>query len=380
MPAALQVSTLQILPVVVLALALIGKLAGRSPAAWRSFPAISAGLFFLLAWMDSSVGVVGSTVAITLLLGAVLWVLRRKPLPALLSTFGALFALDLLATAFPIESAQSTSTQASLRPVVILGFSYMLFRLHDAVLCGNRTISWHRLLTQVLLFPVRTSGPIVAAGDFSARPAPFDVRSPSYSRGVLLTGLGFFKLLLLLPALQYHFETGLLLPLAPTWTALRNVLHTGFFQYAKLYLDFSAYSDIAVGLSALLGLRIRHNFHRPFSAGSLSEFWRRWHVTLSYWVRRHVYIPLGGSRSSSAATFFNLIGCMVLIGLWHGLRWNFLLWGLLHGCGLVWERFILFPLLRRTGLHERSAVRLVLWGTTQTFVAMSWLVFFWRTP
>jgi D-alanyl-lipoteichoic acid acyltransferase DltB (MBOAT superfamily) len=106
----------------------------------------------------------------------------------------------------------------------------------------------------------------------------------------------------------------------------------------QIYCDFSAYSDIAIGLALLLGFHLPDNFNAPYAALSLRDFWRRWHMTLSRWLRDYLYIPLGGNRLSRRRTYVNLMVTMLLGGLWHGAGWTFVFWGGLHGAGLTGER------------------------------------------
>src|SRR5262249_42131939 len=113
----------------------------------------------------------------------------------------------------------------------------------------------------------------------------------------------------------------------------------GIYGYAvQIYCDFSAYSDIAIGIAALLGYRFQRNFDQPYRATSLRDFWHRWHMSLSQWLRDYLYRPLGGNRGSHWQTYRNLLLTMILGGLWHGAAWRFLLWGALHGAGLAVER------------------------------------------
>jgi alginate O-acetyltransferase complex protein AlgI len=108
---------------------------------------------------------------------------------------------------------------------------------------------------------------------------------------------------------------------------------------AQIYCDFSGYTDIAIGLALLMGFIFPRNFDRPYSARSMQEFWRRWHMTLSRYLRDFIYIPLGGNRKGKWKTYRNLMATMVLGGLWHGAAWGFVLWGTIHGVGLAVERF-----------------------------------------
>jgi len=113
----------------------------------------------------------------------------------------------------------------------------------------------------------------------------------------------------------------------------------GAFAYTfQIYFDFSAYSDMAIGLGRIFGFRFPENFNRPLSATSITDFWRRWHMTLSFWFRDYVYVPLGGSRTSRFGTYRNLWAVFLLSGLWHGANWTFVIWGAYHGMLLTLER------------------------------------------
>ena len=143
-------------------------------------------------------------------------------------------------------------------------------------------------------------------------------------------------------------------------------------QGFRIYYDFAGYTDIALGLGQLLNLRLPENFNRPYFATSLREFWRRWHMSLSTWIRDYIYIPLGGNRAHRG---LNLLIAMVLCGLWHGAAWNFALWGLFHGAGLVVEAGA-----RRTvpGLFsDKWPQRMLGWCVCYAYVTYGWLIFFY---
>jgi D-alanyl-lipoteichoic acid acyltransferase DltB (MBOAT superfamily) len=115
----------------------------------------------------------------------------------------------------------------------------------------------------------------------------------------------------------------------------------GVYGYAvQIFCDFSAYSEIAIGIALLLGFRFPENFNSPYTAVSLQDFWRRWHMSLSRWLRDYLYIPLGGNRGSALFTYRNLMLTMLLGGLWHGAAWQFVIWGGIHGAGLAAERLL----------------------------------------
>jgi alginate O-acetyltransferase complex protein AlgI len=144
----------------------------------------------------------------------------------------------------------------------------------------------------------------------------------------------------------------------------------------QIYCDFSAYTDIAIGSAHLVGVELPENFKTPYAATSPQDFWRRWHISLSTWLRDYLYIPLGGSKNGRNRMVFALMMTMLLGGLWHGASWNFVLWGLVHGLLLIVHRFgkeigvvrRLFTALGRLG-------PVVSWVITQFLVFFTWLIF-----
>jgi alginate O-acetyltransferase complex protein AlgI len=141
----------------------------------------------------------------------------------------------------------------------------------------------------------------------------------------------------------------------------------------QIYCDFSGYTDMAIALALLLGVRLPNNFLRPYAAASLVEFWRHWHITLSFWLRDYLYIPLGGNRNGRVAEIRNILITMVLGGLWHGANWTFVIWGLLHGVGLVLVHLKSRLLGDRFRLPKFVAVLI-----TFHFVTFAWILF--RAP
>jgi alginate O-acetyltransferase complex protein AlgI len=125
---------------------------------------------------------------------------------------------------------------------------------------------------------------------------------------------------------------------------------TGIIAYAfQIYFDFSGYSDMAIGLALMIGFNFPENFNNPYISQSITEFWRRWHMTLGRFMREYLYIPLGGNRVSMVRMYFNLWIVFLLSGLWHGAAWNFIAWGAFHGFFLVADRLFLVKLLEKTG-------------------------------
>src|SRR5262249_50292078 len=136
----------------------------------------------------------------------------------------------------------------------------------------------------------------------------------------------------------------------------------------QIYYDFSGYSDMAIGLGRMLGFRFLENFDHPYASRSVTEFWRRWHISLSNWYRDYLYIPLGGNRLGAGRTYANLLVVFFLCGLWHGASWNFIVWGFVHGAFLV---------LERAGLAKRLVTWPKIAGRAYTLVVVmvAWVFF-----
>ncbi|WP_323017412.1 MBOAT family O-acyltransferase [Castellaniella sp.] len=223
-------------------------------------------------------------------------------------------------------------------------------------------------------FPSVVAGPINRARDFLPQIQTVEPRSLSqYPKALLLIVLAILKVVWLSAWLantwadpvfanpqQYHALDALLGLLAYTW---------------QLYLNFSGYTDLVTGLALLLGFQLPPNFRAPYLATNLRHFWSRWHISLSTWIRDYLYIPLGGSRQGFTRTQINLMIALVLSGLWHGASGNFLIWGAVHGAGMV-----LLNLGDRLWGRDRVAARLPILANTATFlfVALAWI--FFRSP
>jgi D-alanyl-lipoteichoic acid acyltransferase DltB (MBOAT superfamily) len=182
---------------------------------------------------------------------------------------------------------------------------------------------------------------------------------------------GLFKKVIIANYLSSDFVDGVFR--APADFSSLDLL-LGMYAYAiQIYCDFSAYTDIAIGVANLLGYQFPENFNQPYRALSVQDFWRRWHITLSNWLRDYLYIRLGGSRGGRIRTYVNLMVTMLLGGLWHGASWNFVLWGGLHGGALVVERAFGW-----TGAPRSRLAAVLAWALTFHFVCLTWV--FFRSP
>ena len=188
----------------------------------------------------------------------------------------------------------------------------------------------------IALFPQLVAGPIVRYHELAGQLGARRIELAGFAGGVRRFIIGFAKKMLIANTLAHAANTVFDVPFSILTTGeawLGALAYTG-----QIYFDFSGYSDMAIGLAALFGFRFPENFRTPYAARSVTDFWRRWHISLSSWFRDYLYIPLGGNRKGRARELFNLVTVFFLCGLWHGASWTFVLWGLYHGAFLVLER------------------------------------------
>ncbi len=225
--------------------------------------------------------------------------------------------------------------------VLPIGISFFTFQgMSYLIDIYRRQTEPSRLLDMVLLmsfFPHLVAGPIVRASHL----IPQFQSVPKIDRGMAAMGIllivwGLFKKAVIASYLATEFVDPVFFD--PSAHSTFDLIMAAYGYAVQIYCDFSAYSDMAIGLAALLGYRFPHNFNQPYRASSLQDFWRRWHISLSSWLRDYLYISLGGSRHGRARLYFALMTTMLLGGLWHGASWNFVIWGAIHGGVLVAER------------------------------------------
>jgi D-alanyl-lipoteichoic acid acyltransferase DltB (MBOAT superfamily) len=237
----------------------------------------------------------------------------------------------------------------------------------------DRPASLLEMLLYISFFPQLVAGPIVRAAHFLPQLAkPVDPNDIRATRAYLLILGGLFKKVVVANYLATDFVDGVFFD--PSTHGPGDLL-LGAYGYAiQIYCDFSAYTDMAIGVAALLGYRFPQNFDQPYRAVGMRDFWLRWHISLSSWLRDYLYIPLGGN-TGDWRRYRNLMITMLLGGLWHGAAWNFVIWGGLHGTMLVGEHLVMGE--RKTAQWPRWA-RVV--GTIVTFhlVCLTWI--FFRAP
>ena len=263
--------------------------------------------------------------------------------------------------------------------ILPLAISFFTFQqiayLVDAYRGQAREYSFLYYCLFVTFFPQLIAGPIVHHKEMLpqfAKAVLYKLRSKDLAIGVTIFALGLFKKVVLADGVSIYSspvfdaaEAGVILTFFEAWI--------GALAYTfQLYFDFSGYSDMAIGIARMFGIRLPLNFNSPYKASSIIDFWRRWHITLSRFLRDYLYIPLGGSRKGKVRRYINLMVTMVLGGLWHGAGWTFIIWGMLHGFYLVinhtWRAVF-------TNRHNTALYTFFSWALTFVSVVISWVLF-----
>jgi alginate O-acetyltransferase complex protein AlgI len=239
----------------------------------------------------------------------------------------------------------------------------------------------------VAFFPQLVAGPIMRAHQFlpqlrekienfqaNGNIRQIVLQNPNLKFGITLMSFGFLKKMFFADNISplvgdvFNYPIG-----SESFTIILGTIAFGI----QIYCDFSGYTDIAIGAAKILGFDLPLNFNKPYFAISPSDFWRRWHISLSSWLRDYLYIPLGGNRKSNARTYFNLFTVMFLGGLWHGAAWNFVIWGMLHGSYLAIHKMLSnkYPVLKNLPFFKTRIGAIVSILVTQYLVFLAWIAF-----
>jgi alginate O-acetyltransferase complex protein AlgI len=369
----------QIFVLVFLPLAVLAYYRRALSKTWREWCLLAVSLVFY-GWWDVRfipllVGQIGATWLLARLherTGSRLWL--TAGIAVNLASLGTFKYLNFL---FTFVTAAIGQPQRPFDIVLPIGISFFSFQLISYLIDRMRNDAppypFRRFALFVMFFPHLIAGPIVRHNELIPQ-FDNDPRRPGadqrFGMGLILFSIGFAKKVLLADrlaeAVNPLFATaaaGTPLSTAESWTAM-----LGFSM--QIFLDFSAYTEMAIGIALLFGLMLPENFRRPYLATDLADFWRRWHMSLSRFLRDYVYIPLGGSRNGPVVFVFASMGTMALCGLWHGAGWMFVAWGVWHGIGLVvcrgWKS-LRVPLPAPVG-----------WLLTMLFVLAGWIMF--RAP
>ena len=375
------------LPIVLAGYFLLDRWA--SSVSWRLAPAVwlaLASLFFYAWWDVRYLPLLLASICVNYgagrLIGACAGAARKRVLVAALALNLGLLAYYKYANFF-IDSVDAVTELAGaaslpwhgLAIILPIGISFFTFtQIAFLVDCYRGEVREYRFIHYVLFvsyFPHLIAGPVLHHRDMMpqfADPANAHPRAANFAIGLSIFTIGLAKKVLiadnLSPLAMPVFAAGATPTLIEAWI---GVLAYTF----QLYFDFSGYSDMAIGLSRLFGVKLPLNFNSPYKAANIADFWRRWHMTLSRFLRDYLYIPLGGSRQGVAMRYRNLMLTMLLGGLWHGAGWTFVIWGGLHGLYLV---------LQQAWQRAFGAARTRWWPSVLTFLAVMLAWIFFRAP
>ena len=357
------------------------------PHRWRPFIIVASYVFY--SWWDWRF--------IFLLAGCTLWnqllavriwraraPVRRKALLTLalagnLGVLGYFKYYDFFVSSSDnLLSVVGVDVPLGLRSIVLpVGISFYTFMAISYVVDAYRgdfePTTLERFAVYLSFFPHLVAGPIVRPSELIPQiDKPRDPRRVDTSRAFYLIATGLFKKVVI----ANYLASSIVDPVfaAPGQHSSLEILIAVYAYAVQIYADFSGYTDIAIGIALLLGFTFPQNFDSPYAAVSVQDFWRRWHMTLSRWLRDYVYIPLGGSRGGTLVTYRNLLLTMLIGGLWHGAAWTFVVWGGLHGTALAlerWRRERRGAVARVTAGWPRWRARIL----TFNFVCLAWIFF-----
>lgn len=275
------------------------------------------------------------------------------------------FVLDTLNGILPVH----ISYHALPLPIGISFYTFQILSYIIDVYRGNVKVQTNlpNFALYVTMFPQLIAGPIVQYADVDEQLASREISRTKFGEGSMYFIRGLAKKVLLANTSGMIFTE--VSGLAKDNIAVMTAWLGAFAYMFQIYFDFSGYSDMAIGLGKMFGFEFNMNFNYPYVSKSITEFWRRWHISLSSWFRDYVYIPLGGNRVSKIKHIRNLLIVWFLTGLWHGAAWNFVAWGLYYGVILIIEKYLLSPVLDRLPDVVRHIYSIVL-------VVIGWVLFF----
>jgi alginate O-acetyltransferase complex protein AlgI len=343
--------------------------------AWRAWILLASYVFY--AWWDwRFVFLLAASTVVNHVIALAIHRSQTQPARQAFLALAVAFDIGLLAyfkyTNFFLSSVDNALGTSWLAHVTLpVGISFYTFMAISYVMDTYRRelvpTSFARFAVFQAFFPHLVAGPIVRASELLPQlERPRDPRKVDNSRAFILILSGLFLKVVIANHLAAHIVDDVFA--APNRHSSLEVLVAVYGYAVQIFADFCGYTNIAIGIALLLGFQFPQNFNSPYAAVSLQDFWRRWHMTLSRWLRDYLYIPLGGNRKGSLVTYRNVLATMLLGGLWHGAAWTFVVWGGIHGLGLALER----------ALGIRPTSRAGRWvGRVVTFhvVCFAWIFF-----
>lgn len=340
-----------------------------------------ASLFYYISWKCENIFVILFSIAINYILGNTIFFAKEKKWKnaKLIFIISITINLTLLFyfkyTKFAIASWNQLAGASISIPDIAIPIGISFFTFQQIAYLSDIYTEKHHPSSEGLLhyclfitfFPQLVAGPIVHHKEMMPQFMDVAIKKIHWKNiyyGLILFSIGLAKKVLvadmLSPLVHYAFDVELILTF--TEALLGSICYT-----LQLYFDFSGYCDMAIGCALMFNINLPWNFNSPYKSTNIQDFWRRWHITLSRWLRDYLYIPLGGNRNGDCRTLFNIFLTFLLGGLWHGAAWTFIIWGSMHGIALIihrlWQRF------------ARPLFRPLAWGITFIFINAAWIIF-----
>lgn len=364
------------LPIVWIVFFLVGKIAAPFAKTWL----LLASLFFYAFWNPAYLPLIISSMIVNYIIGVFLGKNKWLPTRKSILTIGILFNVGLLGyfkyRDFFVENINTIfgSDILLIEVLLPLAISFYTFQqiayLVDSYRLETSEYNFLNYGLFVSFFPQLIAGPIVHHGDmmpqFSDRKT-YRVNYENVAKGLVIFAIGLFKKVAIADTFAGYANSGYgaietLTVISGWFTSLSYTL--------QLYFDFSGYSDMAIGLALLFNIRLPINFNSPYKALDIQDFWRRWHITLSGFLTKYIYIPLGGNRKGARRTYINIFLIFLISGFWHGAGWTFVIWGILHGLASM--------IARMWKIAGGKLSKPLAWLVTFLFVHLSFVIF--RAP
>jgi alginate O-acetyltransferase complex protein AlgI len=364
-------------------LPLILVLHRAAPRAVRNALLLGASIFFYAFAEPVFVFVLAGTCLLDWLLGRAIAAGRRQGLSRLCLAADIAINLGVLFWVkyadFAVANLDQLLAPHGLRLAIAsialpMGVSFVTFEKISYVVDIYRGVSrpaatWRDYFLFIFLFPKLMAGPIVKYHEIADQLAAPGDCAAARAQGLARFVVGLAKKVLIADTMAEAVNATFGAPVDQLGFATAWLGALCF--SVQIFFDFAGYSDMAIGLAAVFGFTLRENFNQPYCSRDFTEFWRRWHISLSTWIRDYLYIPLGGSRVSPGRTYLNLLLCFLASGLWHGASWTFVAWGLYHGAFIILDR------LSGHAIRERCPAALGA-GLTFLLVTLGWVLF--RSP
>lgn len=271
-------------------------------------------------------------------------------------------------------SAVSGRDFGTLKIILPVGISFYTFQALSYVIDVKRgklkpENNFADLALYLSFFPQLVAGPIVRAADFmpQLKENSRKITAENIKYGVQLCAIGFFKKIVLADHLSVFVDDVFKIPAAFHWA---TIILAAVSYSLQIYFDFSGYSDIAIGCAKCMGYDFKRNFNLPYISQNVTEFWRRWHISLSTWLKEYLYIPLGGNRKSETRRLINIFITMLLGGLWHGADWTFVFWGGINGLALCADK-----IKNKKNFNQNKFIKFIKILMTFAFITFTWIFF-----